>query len=168
MQFLGPEAIHQFIASALFHLQKLLRKKVLSHIFVVLGKNTETLKPKLRFWLQNNHFNMKEVQRALGTDERETLFIFVIIRVIPLESLHNWQPYMPLKICNKKMGSHRACFRRTYHFSLVAGKMFEKHKRPSKMFTMNLTKALSSSVCLWYDSSVKWLRNYPILRSREF
>ena len=86
MQFQGPEAIHHFTASALFHPRKLFTKKVLSHIFVVLRKKIETLKPKLRFWLQNKHFNMKVEQQALGADESETLFIFVIIKVIPLES----------------------------------------------------------------------------------
>ena len=86
MQFQGPEAIHHFTASALFHPRKLFSKKVLSHIFVVLRKKIETLKPKFRFWLQNKHFNMKVEQQALGADECETLFIFAIVKVIPLES----------------------------------------------------------------------------------
>ena len=86
MQFQGPEAIHHLIASALFHPRKLFTKRVFSHIFVVRRKKIENLKPKLRFLLQNNHFNMKVEQQALGADECETLFIFVIIKVIPLES----------------------------------------------------------------------------------
>ena len=79
---------------------------------------------------------------------------------------------MPLKICSKKMGS--PCL---FNLDLFAGnsKCFfpscgqnVRNINDRQKSLQNLTKTLSPFVCQGYDSSVKGLRNYPILTSREF
>ena len=77
---------------------------------------------------------MKVEQQGLGADECETLFIFAIIKVIPLESFAQLAASMPLKksgvtelVFDLRAGNSKGVF-------LVAGKLFENINDLQKNF----------------------------------